>query len=224
MPQHRSKKILIYIFLFLFIGTINNQNLINFDYYNSNKIIVDGLDDKNNLKIKDDLDLLRYKNLFLLNELKVKEIIYSNKLVEKFSVFKKYPSTLDIKIFQTDFLAKVKKDDDIYFLGSNGKLIKSLDKDLSLPQIYGFFENKNFFELKKTIDQTNFNYKEIKNLFFFKSGRWDIETNSEILIKLPKKNLKKSLELAMDILEKDKKKMIKKIDLRQNNQIIINGS
>ena len=109
MPQHRSKKILIYIFLFLFIGTINNQNLINFNYYNSNKIIVDGLDDKNNLKIKDDLDLLRYKNLFLLNELKVKEIIYSNKLVEKFSVFKKYPSTLDIKIFQTDFLAKVKK-------------------------------------------------------------------------------------------------------------------
>ena len=167
MPQHRSKKILIYIFLFLFIGTINNQNLINFNYYNSNKIIVDGLDDKNNLKIKDDLDLLRYKNLFLLNELKVKEIIYSNKLVEKFSVFKKYPSTLDIKIFQTDFLAKVKKDDDIYFLGSNGKLIKSLDKDLSLPQIYGFFKNKNFFELKKTIDQTNFNYKEIKNLFFF---------------------------------------------------------
>ena len=46
------------------------------------------------------------------------------------------------------------------------ELIKSLDKDLSLPQIYGFFKNKNFFELKKTIDQTNFNYKEIKNLFF----------------------------------------------------------
>ena len=70
---------------------------------------MDGLDDKNNLKIKDDLDLLRYKTYFLLNELKVKEIIYSNKLVEKFSVFKKYPSTLDIKIFQTDFFSQSKK-------------------------------------------------------------------------------------------------------------------
>ena len=65
--------------------------------------------------------------------------------------------------------------------------------------------------------------KKLK-IYFFKSGRWDIETNSDILIKLPKKNLKKSLELATDLLEKDKKKMIKKIDLRQNNQIIINGS
>ena len=37
---------------------------------------------------------------------------------------------------------------------------------------------------------SKFELSEIKNLYFFKSGRWDIETNSGILIKLPKNNSK----------------------------------
>ena len=89
--------------------------------------------------------------------------------------------------------------------------------------IFGNFENKNFFELKKAIDETNFNYNEIKNFFSFQSGRWDIETNSGLLIKLPKNNLKESLKLSINILSKDDQKKIYKIDLRQLNQIIING-
>ena len=42
-------------------------------------------------------------------------------------------------------------------------------------------------ELKKAIDQTNFDYDEIKSLFSFQSGRWDIETRSGLLIRLPEK-------------------------------------
>ena len=42
----------------------------------------------------------------------------------------------------------------------------------------------------------------MKNLFFFKSGRWDIETNSGVLIKLPKNNLKEMLDLSFKLLEK----------------------
>ena len=36
----------------------------------------------------------------------------------------------------------------------------------------------------------NFEFNEIKNLFYFKSGRWDIETHSGLKIKLPKNNIK----------------------------------
>ena len=32
--------------------------------------------------------------------------------------------------------------------------------------------------IEKKIDETNFNFDEIKNLLYFKSGRWDIETYS----------------------------------------------
>ena len=73
------------------------------------------------------------------------------------------------------------------------------------------------------IDESNLNYFELKNLFFFKSGRWDVETNSGILIKLPKQGVKKALELYKYVLRKEEFKNIKEIDLRQSNQIIING-
>ena len=72
------------------------------------------------------------------------------------------------------------------------------------------------------MDEINYDYTHIKNFFYFQSGRWDIETNSGILIKLPNKNLKKSLELSVRIIEDDYQKKINKIDLRQTNQIIIN--
>ena len=92
-----------------------------------------------------------------------------------------------------------------------------------MPFIFGNFKNENFFELKRAIDESNFNYHKIKELFFFKLGRWDIKTNTGIIIKLPNYNLKKSLELSMKILLENNDKKINEIDLRQNNQIIING-
>ena len=157
-----------------------------------------------------------------MNDTILKKIIDSNSLIEKYSVFKKYPSILDIKIYKTKFIAQVKKDDNIFFLGSNGKLIKTINLKKDIPIIYGNFEIHNFFELKQIMDERNYDYTHIKNFFYFKSGRWDMETNSGILIKLPNKNLKKSLELSVRIIEDDYQKKINKIDLRQTNQIIIN--
>ena len=223
MPHQKNKKILIYIFLFLLIGTFNNKNLENIDIVKVNKIYVTGLDEKSNKKLMNNLNFLKISNLFFLNDKEITKIITANNLVEDYFVFKKYPSTLNISISKTKFLAKVKKNGNIFFLGSNGKLIKEIITEQTVPIIFGNFENKNFFELKKAIDETYFDYDEIKNLFSFKSGRWDIETNSGILIKLPKKNLKQSLKLSINILSKDNQKKINKIDLRQLNQIIING-
>ena len=91
-----------------------------------------------------------------------------------------------------------------------------------IPFIFGDFKNKNFFELKSVMTNKNFDYSEIKSLFFFKSGRWDVELHNGLLIKLPKKNLEKSFEQIFKILEKKENK-VNLIDLRQQNQIIING-
>ena len=223
MHQKKSKKVLIYIFLFLIIGTLNNRNLGNMVFMDIIKVAVKGLDEKNNQELKDSLSLLKIDNLFFLNEISIKEILNSNSLVEKYSVFKRYPSTLNIKITKTKFLAKVKKKNDLFFLGSNGKLIKFTNIEQDVPFIFGDFNNKSFFELKDVVDKTNFDYNKIKNLFFFKSGRWDLEMDDGIIIKLPSRNLKDSLELVINFLSKDHQLKINKIDLRQHNQIIING-
>ena len=98
--------------------------------------------------------------------------------------------------------------------------INNLKKDL--PFIYGNFNNQNFFQLKTAIDQTEFEYTDIKNLFFFKSGRWDIETNDGLIIKLPQNEIKDSLQNFLNFYAQIENKEIYEIDLRQKNQIIIN--
>ena len=223
MPQKKSKKVLIYLFLFLVFGTFNNKDLKKNNFSKINSINVTGLNYNGNLELMSRLDILKIENIFFLNENQIKEIMNSNSLVESYTVFKKYPSTLNIKVHKTELLAQTQKNGENFFLGSNGKLIKMGDIKSKVPYLFGNFQNSNFFELKEAIDETSFNYNEIKNLFFFKSGRWDIETNQGLIVKLPKDDLIRSLRFLVNFLSQDNKQEINNIDLRQYNQIIING-
>ena len=139
-------------------------------------------------------------------------------------MFKNYPSRLIIDIKKTKFLAMTKKNGIDYYIGSNGKLINVDNTINDLPFIFGDLEISDFFRLKKIINKSNFNFSEIKNLYYFKSRRWDIETKDDLLIKLPYKNLDKSFEILSKILNEksfDNKEKIYQIDLRQKNQVII---
>ena len=71
------------------------------------------------------------------------------------------------------------------------------------------------------IDKIDFDYKDIKNLFFFKSGRVDIETISGVVIKLPINQFKSFFKLVIKILNDDQFKNVKEIDLRQKNQVVL---
>ena len=222
MQTQINKKIYIYIILFIFLGTFNNKNFAKLSLPKISEINISGLNSENNLKLIESLNFLKLKNLLILNDNEIKRIIETNNFVEKYFVFKKYPSSLEIKIIETKILAKVKINDKLLFLGSNGKLIKNKTNINKIPFIFGNFSNKEFFEFKSIIDKSDFNFKNIKNLFFFKSGRWDIETNSDVLIRLPKESLSESVDLFTKILKDDQFKDKKLIDLRQNNQLIVN--
>ena len=107
-------------------------------------------------------------------------------------------------------------------VGSNGKLIENKDFILELPFIFGDLDISEFLKLKKKIDNSLFEFSEISNLYLYKSNRWDIETRSGNLIKLPKNNVKEILDLYVRMSKEKKinKKII--IDFRQKNQIILN--
>ena len=82
---------------------------------------------------------------------------------------------------------------------------------------------KEFLYLKELLNFSNLNYNDIKKFFYFPSGRWDIEIKSGITIKLPKDNIKESLELSIEILNNENFQNIKIIDLRQSKQLITYG-
>ena len=115
MLQKKNKNILIYFFLFLIIGSINNKNLSNIEIPKIQEIHISGLNiNESNLLYKN-LEFFRLENLFFLDKTLKEKIIYSNHYVEKFSVFKIYPSALEIKIKRTKLLAYMSKNGNLVF-------------------------------------------------------------------------------------------------------------
>lgn len=222
MHQQISKKIIIYLFIFLLLGTFNNKNLLLLSFETTNYFEVKDLSETKNDKIIQDLSKLNDRNLFILKKNQVIEAINSHKIVESFFVFKNYPSNLNIKIEKTKFLAITKKDGLDYFVGSNGNLIKMEDINKNLPYIFGDIKVLDFLKLKNIIDNSNFDYDQIKNLYYFKSKRWDIETKDGLIINLPSNDLKNSFEILSRIQQDKNFNHYKNIDLRQQNQIIVN--
>ena len=221
MPQQINRKILLYFFLFIILGTFNNKNLNKFEFPKIDQIKISGLESHNNNFLKK-LEILKLNNLFLLNKFKIKELFDTNNLIEEYKVFKKYPSSLEVDIIKTKFLALLNIDGKTFFVGSNGKLIETKDNLKDLPYIFGNLDMNNFLNLKKTIDNSTLEFKEIKNLYFFPSGRWDVELSSGILIKLPNERLKESLDLSLNLLNNEEFVNVKLIDVRQKNQVIAN--
>ena len=221
MLQQINKKIIFYISLVIILGTFNNKNLKNFDLPKINIVNIEGreFNDNEYLKI---MNLIKLNNLLSIQKSQIKEILNSNNLIEEYEVFKKYPSSLEIKIEKTNFLASTNINGKNYLVGSNGKFINSKDHSQNLPFIFGNFESEKFLEFKNIILQTDFKYDNIKNFYYFPSGRWDIEMISGVLIKLPITGVKESLNLSIDLLDDKEFSNIKILDIRQKNQIVIN--
>jgi len=223
MHQRISKKILIYLFVFFLVGSLNNKKIMQFIIPTINNFEIFGLTELENNQVYQELNTLRNLNIFFLKKDKILEIINSNKVIEKFSIFKNYPSNLIINIKKNKFLAHIKKNNLDFYIGSNGNLIEAKDNQIDLPFIFGNIEIEEFLKLKRIIDNSGFNYDDIKNLYYFKSKRWDIETKNNLVIKLPIKKLKASFEILLKIYEAEEFIDFKIIDLRQDNQVILNG-
>jgi len=222
MHQKKSKKIFLYFFLLFLFGSITNISFQNSKLLSLKNITVSGLDDENNLDIINNLKRLKLNNIFFLNEEKIKNVIEINPLIENYKISKIYPDTLDVKIDKTKFLGKINQDGRILFLGSNGKFSEYILENQKLPFIFGKPKIQEFLDLKKIIDESKFSNFEIENFYFYPSKRWDIELKNNIVLKLPKDDIKISLDYSFNFLKNNNFKNNKVIDARVKNQIILN--
>jgi len=227
MPQLKDKKIKLffYLFLLMLLSTINmNFNKTqNYSIMSIKKINVSGLSDLNNLKVEKSLSSLLLKNIFFIKKKNIAEILNKNNLIESSYIRKIYPDLLSVNINKADFLAIMNQGTNKFIIASNRKLISLNEVDFltqKLPFVFGKVSNEYFINLKKIIDDSKFDYKEIEAFYFHPSNRIDIKTKSGFLIKLPFKNLPEALRVANLIKKDDKFKNNKILDLRITNHII----
>jgi cell division septal protein FtsQ len=221
MHQRTNRKIIIYLFLFAILASVNNFKYINLQLFKIDLINISGLNDTENSNFYEIITDYKKKNIFFIDNLEISKKINSTNLVEKFWVFKKYPSTININLIKTNFLGITKINNIDYLIGSNGKLIKKRnDQVIDLPFVFGSVDANDFLILKEILDKSNFDASKIENFYYFKSNRWDIKTKKGLVIRLPSEINVNLLNTVNQIIEDENFKNIKTLDFRQTNQII----
>lgn len=221
MHQQIGKKIFIYLFILLFLGTFNNQKLLGLNQFTLKNIIIETSDSTNFVELSDEILNQKELNIFFINLKNIKNIIEKNNLVEKYYVIKNYPSTLKIKIVKTKFFSRLSIDGKTFNIGTNGKLTEEFSNNNNLPFIFGNPSIDDVIEFYTIVKTSKFNFNNFTNLFYYKSGRWDIETIDGIIIKLPNDNLEKKLQEIHTIISNKDFTNQKIIDARIINQLIL---
>ena len=217
----KKNKIITYLILLIILSTTSGKFVENQNSYSStiNQINIEGLSNANNSKIYNELNSLFYKNILLIGKEELKQVIGKYNIIQEYNIKKIYPSTINISIKPTRFVARLSSNDQL--VGINGKLIEDKENNDILPYIFGEFNSQDFLDFKKNIAQSKFTFEKFKTLYFFPSNRWDILTNDDILIKLSQDNLSESLNLAYKIISSNDFKNKNLIDLRMDNHLII---
>ena len=222
MHQRKSKKILTYFFLLIIVSSIGNNSINNFKFRKIENYKIFGLDQKSNEIILNKFKELSSENIFFIDKKEIEKLFNSNSLIERYVVFKKYPSTINIKIEKTNFLGKINDNGKIFLIGSNGKLTPIDSGYNELPYIFGKPTIDEFLKFKKKIDKSKFSYDQINNLFFFQSKRWDLKLHDNILLKLPENLTLETLNSVYEFLENYNGKDFTILDARLENKFILN--
>lgn len=229
MLQSISKKrIYFYLLILLLLSSTFNFNIISkFKKLNLiNHINIIGLNEKEKNILEKHLEIFINKNIFLISREEVGKKIKINSFLDNYNIVKVFPSKLLVNVKKTEFVGKTILDGEKFYIGKNGKLTKIflVEKEYNLPQVFGSFEVNEFLKLQEILNTNGFNLSKIKKYYYYKSNRWDIKNNNDIVLMLPSRNIEKSLKNYRSLLKANKIISGQLIDLRMKNKIILSNA
>ena len=221
MHLKKDKKLILffYVLIILFLTTISNYNFYNKKIFTIKHIDINGLSEKKNLSIKNEIQNIIGKNIILVKKNNFNKIMYRND-IRDITIKKIYPNKLVINFIPAKPICEILFEDYKIFLGDNGKKLEPETIDRKLPIVYGSKNIKNIFKVINLLMSSNLDYYKINEIIFFKSGRFDINLDNEILIKYPINYSKEIINYSNDLFNNEKFANSKIIDLRLNNKII----
>jgi len=221
MHLKKDKKLILffYLLIILFLTTISNYNFYNKKIFTIKYIDINGLSEKKNLLIKNEIQNIIGKNIILVKKNNFNKIMYRND-IRDITIKKIYPNKLVINFIPAKPICEILFENYKIFLGDNGKKLELETIDRKLPIVYGSKNIKNIFKVINLLMSSNLDYYKINKIIFFKSGRFDINLDDGILIKYPINYSKEIINYSSDLFNNKKFINSKIIDLRLNNKII----
>ena len=216
-----KKRAVIAVTLLILLSTIIPQLKIQLIKFNIKKINIE-----NNFLIKkkdleNSLEPLINKNLLLLKNNEIEQLLEKNSLIKSFKIKKKYPDTLKIQIIEKKPIAILFNKTQKFYLSEKIDLIDfdNLPELKDLPYVFG---NQDEFKIfYNNLLNIKFPFNHVMKYTFYETNRWDIETVDKKVIKLPSKDYIKSIESYLIIKNKKEFKKYKVFDYRIANQLIL---
>jgi len=163
------------------------------------------------------------KNIFFIKKNDIIEPLKSINFLEKITVKKKYPSTIILKIEETKPLAILFKNNTKYLLDSSSNLIiynKVLFNE-KFPSIFGEEAEFNFVNFFQQLESSNFPKEKVRNYYYFKLDRWDVQLFNNKIIKFPENNVLEAIKKSIKLLNHENFKKYNVIDLRIDGKVVV---
>tara|TARA_B100000029_G_scaffold390615_1_gene387387 strand:+ start:663 stop:1361 length:699 start_codon:yes stop_codon:yes gene_type:complete len=222
-----KKKIYFYLLILFLSSSTFNFNIINkFKKLNLiSHINIVGLSEKEKNLLQKNLEIFKYKNIFLIKKEEVLKILKKYSFLDSYSITKIFPSKILVNVKKTEFVGITISDGKKFYIGKNGKLIEFslVDREYNLPQVFGNFKVNKFLYLQEILNKNNFNLSNINKYYYYKSDRWDVQNNDNVVLMLPSKNIENALKNYRSLIKKNKIIKSNLIDLRLKNKIILSN-
>ena len=215
----KNLRFFVYGFILVFLTSINNYNLFNKKLFNISHIEVNGFSDEKNTLIKDEIRNTIDKNIFFVEKKNFKKLIDRND-TKDLLIKKIYPNKLIINFIPAKPICIILFKDDKIILGDNGKKLNIKTTKKKLPVVSGSENIDNIFKVVNLLRLSKLDYDKINKIILFKSGRFDINLESELLIRFPIKYTEEIINHSNRLLNDKKFINSKVIDLRLKNRII----
>ena len=224
----KAYRIILILTTFVFISTYS-PNELSFSptkkniFFKIKKIEVVNTDliDKNN--IIERLTNIYDKNILTINRQDIERPLQGISFLNKVEVKKKYPDTIIIKIYETKPLAILFKDKKKYLFDTSANLIlfKENMNFSNLPNIFGEGAENDFLNFFTQLEDKSFPKNKIKNFYYHKIGRWDLELLNNKIIKLPNEKILDAIQKSIELLNRKDFEKYNIIDLRIRGKIVV---
>ena len=185
------------------------------------KIVNNHLIDEN--RIIEKLTEIYEKNILFVGRNDIERPLKSIEFLEKIEIKKKYPNTIIIKVYETEPIAILFKENRKYLLDSSSNLIP-FNKNMlfdDLPSIFGARAEQDFINFFNQLENNNFPKHKVKNFYYFQIGRWDLELLNKQIIKFPADKIPEAIQRSVELLARKDFKNYNIIDLRIHGKIVV---
>jgi cell division septal protein FtsQ len=221
-------RLIILIITITFLTTYNPGRI---DFFPKNEILflkIKSIKIINNKTISsneiiDKLSHIYEQNILFINREDLETPLKSIHFLNKIEVKKKYPNTIIIKVYETQPVAVLYKQNNKYIIDNLSNLIplnKNIEKN-NLPNVFGFGAEKNFINFLNQLDKNNFPKNKIRNYYYFQINRWDVELLGKQIIKFPADKISDAIQQSIKLLSRKDFENYNLIDLRLHDKIVV---